>query len=334
MQGMPVLAAWLAAHLAVGFAGTWLAWRYALRRKLFDEPGARRSHAVATPRGGGISIVASMLVAIALVPVLADPGGALPFAGIAAGLLLVASVGWIDDHRALSPWWRLVVHAVAAALLAWAVSALGGGAAQAVAAFVAALVLVNVWNFMDGIDGLASSQAAIAALGYALFAGDGVVFWLGLALVAAICGFLPFNVPKARIFLGDVGSGSLGYALAVLASLCMPAFDGDPVRMAALALPLSVFLIDASLTLGCRILRREKWWEPHVQHAYQGLARRVGSHMPVTLAYGVATILPVLALLASRSFSAPVLLAIIGAVFVAGGAAWAGLRKRDPGFNP
>lgn len=330
---MPAIAAWLAVHFAVGLAGTWLAWRYALHRKLFDEPGARRSHAVATPRGGGISIVASMLIALVAL-VLAVPGQALPIASAGMGLVLVAAAGWIDDHRALSPWLRLVAHVVAAALLACAVSMLGGGGVQVAAAFVAAVVLVNVWNFMDGIDGLASTQAALVALGYALFAGEGTVFWLGLGLAAATCGFLPFNVPKARIFLGDAGSGSLGYALAVLGALALPAFDGDPLRALALALPLFVFLIDTSLTLGCRILRRERWWEPHVQHTYQGLARRAGRHMPVTLGYGAATSVLVLALLASRSFSAPVLLAIIGAASMAGGAAWAWLRRRDPGFNP
>src|SRR5690606_7066558 len=112
--------------------------------------------------------------------------------------------------------------------------------------------------------------------------------------------------------------------------LALPAFDDAPARVLALLLPLSVFLIDTSLTLGCRILRKEKWWEPHVQHAYQRWARGIGRHMPVTLAYGAMTAMLVLALLASRSFSAPVTLAIIGAALAIEGAIWAGLRMRGP----
>ena len=83
-------------------------------------------------------------------------------------------------------------------------------------AFASALVLVNVWNFMDGIDGLAAMQALVVAVAWAMLAGAGPVWWLGLALAAGSLGFLPFNFPRARIFLGDVGSGALGYGLAML----------------------------------------------------------------------------------------------------------------------
>lgn len=280
-------AALFAGALAGGVAITWLALRYAQRRGLLDEPGERRSHTVATPRGGGVSIAFVLLAAI-LVLGWASPGLRPVLQAGALGLVLVATVGWIDDHRALSARVRLLAHTVSAAMLAAALLATGHGPLPAAIAFVAVLVLVNVWNFMDGIDGLAASQAAIAAVGYALVAGMGTpTGLLALALAGACCGFLPFNFPRARIFMGDVGSGTLGQGLALLLVLVMidPA---NPVAAPAwplLLLPLATFLVDASLTLGRRILRRESWWQAHVQHAYQVWSRTLGRHAPVTLAY-------------------------------------------------
>lgn len=324
---MPTL--WLALHFAIGLAGTWLALRYAQRRRLFDQPGERRSHAVATPRGGGISLVASLLVAIILLALAVDAprSQAAVLLPVGAGLAAVAGIGWADDHRPLSPWWRLVVHVAAAGCLAWAVRASGGGTWFMLLAFVAAVVLVNVWNFMDGIDGIASSQAAIVALGYALSAREGVPFWLGTALAAAACGFLPFNVPRARIFLGDVGSGALGYAIATLLAFAAIGHGQRDLGWLALLLPLSPFLVDASLTLAARMLRGERWWEPHVQHAYQRWARSGGSHLRVTAAYALAALACMLLMFHARSSSAPVQLGMIGMVWLAGGMVWRHFRR-------
>ena len=292
-------AAWFPGALATSAAVTWLALRYARRRGLMDQPGERRSHAVATPRGGGISITVVLLAAILAMGWLYEDLRPVLQAG-ALGLVLVATVGWIDDHRPLSARIRLLAHALAAAMLAAALLVSGHGLLPAAIALGAVLVLVNVWNFMDGIDGLAASQAAIAALGYALLGGTGTPAWaLGLALAGACCGFLPFNFPRARIFLGDVGSGTLGHALALLVVLALvaPAEPLAPAGWLLLVLPLAAFLVDATLTLGRRVLRREAWWEPHVQHAYQVWSRILGRHAPVTLLYAgwsmVATVLMV-----------------------------------------
>jgi UDP-N-acetylmuramyl pentapeptide phosphotransferase/UDP-N-acetylglucosamine-1-phosphate transferase len=313
------LAAWAVASFAIALAGTWLARRYALRAALLDHPGERRSHAVATPRGGGIAIVvavATMFVALCL----GDGDARAVLAPVALGWLLVAGIGWLDDHRPLSPAPRLGVHAVAAALLAWGLHAGGAGPGVAAAGFVLALALVNVWNFMDGIDGLAASQALVAAVAYALFAGAGPVLWLGVVLAAACAGFLPFNLPRARIFLGDVGSGALGYLLAVLAALCLPATGWAGASL--LALPLLAFGVDASLTLARRILRGERWWEPHVQHAYQSQARRRG-HGPVTAGYlGFALGASALMLAAKDASPAAMMCATAIAAALACGAWW------------
>jgi UDP-N-acetylmuramyl pentapeptide phosphotransferase/UDP-N-acetylglucosamine-1-phosphate transferase len=306
------LLGWIAIYFMIGLAGTWIARRYAMHHRLLDEPGERRSHAVATPRGGGISVVAALLLAfLALATWRTDRSVLLLASG--SGLLLVATVGWIDDHRPLSAPLRLLVHAAAAGILAVAVYQENGSLTGACIVFAVALILVNVWNFMDGIDGLAASQAVIVALGYALCMVDQVAFAAALALAAATCGFLPFNFPKARIFLGDVGSGSLGFGLATLLALEVAAKPSPPSMVQFVFLvPLSAFMIDASLTLMKRIVRGERWWTAHVEHAYQRWAARSQGHVVVTTAYAIWTAMGVGLMLSVQWLSA---LAIMTSVF-------------------
>lgn len=270
---------WWLLHAALAVVGTGLARRYALARRLLDQPGARRSHSTATPRGGGIAIVVALLVA-ALALAIRDPQQRTLMVAFAVGLVLVAGIGMVDDHRPLSPWLRLCVHALAAAVFAAALVLAGGGAAMAIVAFVTIVALTNIWNFMDGIDGIAASQAMLLGLVLTMVAGGS---WglLGAALAAACLGFLPWNFPWARIFLGDVGSGAIGFAIAAVSAVAT-ARQG-PIAL-LLLLPLSAFLIDAGLTLSRRFLRGEPWWTAHTQHAYQVWARRVG-HRRVTLAF-------------------------------------------------
>ena len=323
MFGESGLPGWISLHLLIACTGTWLARRYALHRRLLDQPGDRRSHQVATPRGGGIAIVVASLFAIGWLIVRAH--ASLPFFGAAAiGLLLVAGIGWIDDHRPLSAGSRLLVHGIAAAILAYGVLAQGGSTSLAVVAFCVALVLVNVWNFMDGIDGLAASQAALVALGYAAYSMSGPLAWLALALSAACAGFLPFNLPRARIFLGDVGSGALGFALAILlVGLAGQQGTASPV----LLLPLSAFLIDATLTLTTRMFRGERWWQAHVQHAYQQWAQRTGRHGVVTAAYAGWTLAAVAIMLLTRTAGLAMITAIVVAWYAVGSIAWLRLRQ-------
>lgn len=280
---------WIAIYAALGAAGTWLARVYALRSKMIDEPGERRSHDVATPRGGGIAIVAALLIAVVVVGI-RFPAQAPLVLAFGIGLSLVAAIGWVDDHRPLSPWLRLGVHALAAALLAFALWRADAPYWLVLAGFVLALGLTNVWNFMDGINGLAASQTALVALALVWF-GGAAWGWLALALLAASLGFLPFNFPKARIFMGDVGSGAIGYAVAGLIVLAANASRPWPAMvLGLLMIPLAAFMIDSSLTLIRRVARGERWWTPHTQHAYQVWARRIG-HGRVTLAYAIFTAL-------------------------------------------
>ena len=320
---MPVLLSWMLLHFAVAAAGTGLAIRYARRRNLLDQPGERRSHAKATPRGGGIAIVLAVLLGITWLAV-QQPEHAVPLVSCAFGLILVAGIGWVDDHAALPAWPRLLVQAVAASMAAWAIHRTTSVMSDAFFAFCLVMVMVNVWNFMDGIDGLAASQAALAAGGLALVPGMGPWTWLGAGLFAATAGFLPFNFPKARVFLGDVGSGALGYLLALL---LLAAFMGHRSQWLLLLLPVSVFLIDAGFTLAMRMLRRERWWEPHVQHAYQSWSRRRGSHVPVTMAYAVSGLFAVVLMLFALRSPQPLLDWVCWAWCGALVLAWVRLRR-------
>lgn len=332
MAGPVVLVAWLMASFALGAALTALARAYALRRRLIDHPGERRSHAAATPRGGGLSIVLVLLLACGAMT-LWWPGQAGAIGLAALGLALVAGIGWVDDHRPLSAGLRLAVHGIAGALLAAAVRLAGGNVADQILAFAAAVVLTNVWNFMDGINGLAAGQAMLVAAAYALMAGQGPVFWLGLALAAAAAGFLPFNFPRARIFLGDVGSGALGYALAGL--YAGATLGGSPATRLLLLLPLLPFLLDASLTLLSRMVRGEAWWTAHVEHSYQHWARRSG-HVRVSLAYAGAALLVIALMFGARSLGGAGIMFMYVMLLPAGGLSWWKLRKHriDKGLSP
>ena len=276
---------WVALFFVIAAIATWLARAYALQRNLLDHPGERRSHGTATPRGGGISIVLVLVIA-ALALAMRDPSHALLWVGFVAGLLVVAGIGWWDDHRPLPAGLRLGFHAVAATMLAVVVLITHGDAWLAIATFFAAVILTNVWNFMDGINGLAASQAALVAAGFAAVMFGSTWGWLGWALVAACLGFLPFNFPRARVFLGDVGSSALGFAIA---ALLVTAVAEETITWPLAVVPISAFMVDAGLTLGRRVLRGERWWTAHAQHAYQRWARGAGSHVPVTLGYAAWT---------------------------------------------
>jgi len=282
---------------------TFQARRYALKRQIVDLPDdQRRSHQHPTPRGGGISVVIVLLLSLTAFAI-CSPETRAPALLSAAGLALVAGIGWWDDHRPIPAHWRFAVHILATLGLGTAVHLAGGGWVAVILGCGGALVLINVWNFMDGIDGIATSQALIAAIGYALLDAPGAL--LGWILAAALAGFLPFNFPKAKIFLGDVGSGAIGYALAILIAMNLV---HPPPQPELLLLPISVFMTDASLTLLRRMARGEPWWQAHVQHAYQRWAKGKGSHIPVTLAYALASGIATGLMFSGDYFTRPIIL--------------------------
>jgi UDP-N-acetylmuramyl pentapeptide phosphotransferase/UDP-N-acetylglucosamine-1-phosphate transferase len=316
-----LLAACAAGALGLSAGGTAWAIAYARRRGMLDQPGERRSHALATPRGGGIGIVIAMLLAMCMLGWWRDDPS---WWSMAAGLLLVAGVGWWDDHRPLPIWVRLGAHLVAAMALAWCMHLQGAGLPAVLAALMLVPALVNAWNFMDGIDGLASSQALLCAAGLACLVAGPWQF-IGIALAAACCGFLPFNLPPARIFLGDVGSGALGYAMAAMLAGGMATLPAATWPL--LFLPPMAMLGDSALTLGWRMATGQAWWLPHVQHLFQHCSRRWG-HARVTTAYAVWTFVAIGIMLCAQGIPMPGALLVVTVMALLWLLAWARMHPR------
>ncbi|WP_431144829.1 MraY family glycosyltransferase [Pseudomonas alvandae] len=295
--------------LAVGILSFFLTWvlrHYALSRSLIDVPNARSSHSAPTPRGGGVSIVLSFLVAILFLgeDVLAE-NFVIAFLGAGAG---VAILGFLDDHGHVAARWRLLGHFTAAA---WALFWLNGMPAIDVANNTVSLGwlghvlavfylvwMLNLYNFMDGIDGIAGIEAICACLSASLLswlAGfDGLLF-APMLLAAAVAGFLYWNFPPARIFMGDAGSGFVGITLGLLS---MQAAWFSPKLFWVWLILLGVFIVDATVTLIRRLLRGDKVYEAHRSHAYQFASRQYRRHLPVTLmvaAINLVWLLPVAA---------------------------------------
>ena len=267
--------------VALVLAGAWR--RHALRRQWLDLPGDRRLHEAPTPRGGGIAIAAVLLAA--------TPGLGEGAALVAVGLLVTAGAGLIDDLRPLPALPKLGLQAVGALplALAWPLApGLLGGVGAVAAAWMLVMVMVNFWNFMDGSNGMAASQGLLVGLAVLLVAGaDAPAGWLGVAVVAGCLGFLPYNLPVARLFLGDVGSFALGYAVAAM--LLMAGGRGSDPAWYLLLLP-SAVLADAGLTLLGRLLRRRKVWLAHREHLYQRAVLHGWSHLGICAAYAAWTV--------------------------------------------
>lgn len=286
-------------------AMTWSVRWYALRRNLLDIPNQRSSHTAPTPRGGGVAIVLGLLLAL---PVLFSMGliASSAFWSLSGAGLLVALIGFCDDHAHIAARWRLLAHFIAAI---WAVVCLGGVPPLTVAGavvewgFLGSLIAVvylvwmlNLYNFMDGIDGIAGLEAITVCLsGALLYALQGyrAEAILPMALAVAAAGFLIWNLPPARIFMGDAGSGFLGITLGLLS---LQAAWVSPSLFWAWFILLGVFISDATVTLLRRMLRGERVYEAHCSHAYQHVSRKMGRHLPVTLcvaAINVFWLLPI-----------------------------------------
>ena len=288
---------------------TWLSIGYARRRKLLDLPGQRRSHSAPTPRGGGLGIVVAVIAGLVALAWLA-PALGLP-ARLIVAVSLVAAVGWIDDHRPLPAWSRLLVHCIAvlvwlAPLIMAVVIAPPQQPVDTTTLQTAGILLllgfacvwsINLHNFMDGIDGLLALQSMFVLVVLAVLclrdteSAHSLQFGLW---TAAIGGFALFNFPRARVFMGDIGSGSVGLliAVAVIWQLATP-----QVAAASGIIAVSAFVADASCTLLSRMLRGRHWYSAHREHLYQWMTRAGMSHAGVVAAYmawNLLIVLPVL----------------------------------------
>jgi UDP-N-acetylmuramyl pentapeptide phosphotransferase/UDP-N-acetylglucosamine-1-phosphate transferase len=260
-----------------------------LRLRLLDKPGERSSHSVPTPRTGGLAIIVGAMAGILLCS-----SASVPFL-LAVGLgMLVAIISLLDDVITIPSLPRLAVHLLVAGGTIWLVNLaphdLGLpymhldmpwwlGIALATLFTVG---YINFFNFMDGINGIAACQAIIGGLTLAVLlalsgAANSIV--AAAAIAGAAMGFLPHNFPKARMFMGDVGSTTLGFVLAMLTLVGGAKLDKPWV---AFMMPLGVFIYDAGFTLIKRISRRENFLKPHREHHYQLLIRCGWSHARVT----------------------------------------------------
>ena len=307
----------IATALVVALVGGWVYLRVAPRRAL-DIPNARSSHTRPVPRGGGLVIVAGFLAGLGVW--LLSGGSLSPRAlGLLVGALLVAAISFVDDLHSLPATPRLLTHLAGAAIL----TALGvneASPALVVLAFMYVVVFTNVYNFMDGIDGLAATQAVIggAALCLAGFVvGNPVVSVIGGLIAAAALGFVAYNLPPARLFMGDVGSTFLGFSFAGLSLLANIGVGGNRLPIAFSVVVFAPFLFDSLVTLSRRVLRGERWYAAHRSHYYQRLVRCGLSHGQVTMLYGGLAVLSAAAALFGLYVPDPLRIVLAAVPYVA-----------------
>lgn len=311
-----LLASFLISFLLTGYMR-----HYALKKNIIDNPNERSSHTIPTPRGGGVSIVITFLSFIVLLMFTQH-------LAISTGLILLCSgfgiavLGFLDDHGHINSMLRLAIHFIIAIAV---VFALGGFSEVALfngtlhlgwfANIIAVLFLVwllNLYNFMDGINGIASVEAITTIISlatiYLLFSSS-LSIELLLILAASVFGFLLWNFPKARIFMGDAGSGFLGMTLGVLALMALKV---DAALFCSWIICLGVFVVDATFTLIRRVTNGHKMYDAHRSHAYQ-YASRLYSHTTVTISVLLINLcwLAPVAYLASQRILIPEVLLLI-----------------------
>lgn len=258
---------------------------------ILDHPNERSLHDRPVPRGGGLAILIAIIVCGTATALLHPARG---LGWITSGMLTVAGVSFLDDHYPVPPIYRFLAHVAAAAVILY-----GGFFLQRLeipgaiwhwshitgAVFAALFIvwMINLYNFMDGMDGFAGGMALF---GFGTFgvmgwmAGHGIFVVISLIIAAATAGFLVFNFPPARIFMGDIGSSTLGLLAATLS--LWGARDGVfPLWIAALVF--SPFIVDATVTLIRRLLRHEKIWQAHKTHYYQRLVQSGWGHRKTVL---------------------------------------------------
>ncbi len=315
----------------LAFAMTYFMRAYALKKNIIDNPNERSSHSIPTPRGGGAAVVCSYLVALAVLIYSQQLTVHIGLTLMVAGFV-IALLGFLDDHGHINSMLRLAIHFLVAI---GAVISLGGFTEVTIfngvqlgfiANIVAVLFLVwllNLYNFMDGINGIASVEAitttaSMAMLYYLLnISLNSDLLWL---LAACVFGFLLWNFPKAKIFMGDACSGFLGLTLGILALI---ALKENLALFCAWIICLGVFVVDATYTLIKRVLSGYKMYDAHRSHSYQILSRKWGSHTPVTLAVAAINLLwlfPIAYITTTQQWAYPefaVLIAYLPLIFLA-----------------
>ena len=320
-----VNAGWLAPLVAFFICGlSLLVLMQRANRLPMDHPNARSLHATPTPRIGGIGVVVAIFISFVLI----QSHVLLPFI---LGVSVLAAISLLDDYKNLPALWRLLAHVLVAVVYVLSFSGLQGSGL--LVAILAIVWMTNLYNFMDGADGLAGGMAVIGfgALAIAAWgAGDQEVAIFCAAIASAALAFLFFNFPPAKIFMGDTGSIPLGFLAASIGVY------GTSQNYWPALFPLMIFspfILDASVTLVKRALRSEKIWRAHREHYYQRLVRMGWSHRKMTLAsYALMLLCAVLGLTyLQQPESATLLIALwlscfVG-IFIAVDRRWARLKN-------
>jgi UDP-N-acetylmuramyl pentapeptide phosphotransferase/UDP-N-acetylglucosamine-1-phosphate transferase len=266
------VSAFLFATMGTGFIA------FVLRQTdVMDEPNERSNHDIPTPRGGGIAVLSS-IIAFLIVSGVSSP--------IIYALLALGIISFLDDIRGVSILWRFAIQI---ATVAWLIhdsnllvfQGLLPQELDNIATGIIWLWFINAYNFMDGIDGITGSQTVGICLGLAVCSQlitdfpNGLLFDLGI-VGAAVFGFLLWNWHPAKIFIGDVGSITLGF----IVGLMLLKLANLGYWPAALLLP-AYYVIDASLTLFKQVITGKKFWQAHSEHAYQQAARAGKTHSQI-----------------------------------------------------
>lgn len=337
------------ACLAASAWGVRLSIRLAHRTGVLDVPNVRSSHAVPTPRMGGVPMAASVLFAFGCWSFLSEAGGSFPdsLPGAILFALAMSALGFWDDLSGLSPLFRFLVQLICAGAILWGSARLfpaipiGTAALPPALGVVAGSIwvvwLLNLYNFMDGIDGLAGGEAFLAACFFALvFVHHGETGWAAanLFVASAAMGFLLHNWPPARVFMGDAGSAFLGAFFgiqSVLAALT------TRVPFPVLVLPFANFILDTTATLIRRMAHGEKWYRAHRSHCYQKMTTLGMSHRTVTVLELLAVVVSCAAAWIYMD-SGPVgriaIVTVLVAAFVAAGAIVSRKEKEQESKNP
>jgi UDP-N-acetylmuramyl pentapeptide phosphotransferase/UDP-N-acetylglucosamine-1-phosphate transferase len=318
-----------AAALAVAFLTfAWIGLMTRLQAAT-DEPKHRGLHAVRTPRAAGLPLYLGWVLALVFAFGFFGPAMPRPLTWVLAVSGLFMALGLLDDFRPLPALPKLLLQLAFAGLAlgrAWpGVPALAP--AEAMLAALAMIAFVNYWNFMDGSNGMVGWQSLLVAIAVALWPGQAP--WVraaGLALAAACVGFLPFNFPRARVFLGDAGSLALGAALFLLLLLSWRRGVMAWWQVLLLCTPM---LLDPTLTLARRVWRGRKFWRAHREHLFQYAVRVGYSHAEVAIVYVVATAVCWLLALAPMGMHADTVgIGLLALAWAAAAFAYLGLRRR------
>ena len=288
------------ATIAISFVLTHLVRKTAIKRNKFDIPNERSSHQNPTPRGGGVAVVAAFVFGLLALLIRGDIASESFYAIVLPGIL-VAAIGYLDDlGRVTAARLRLIGHFVAAVIAVYILDGLPPMPVFAetldiglVGNIIAVLFLVwmlNLFNFMDGIDSITGVEALTSCLILTIFLinkSETELWQVPALLCAAVIGFLYFNWPPARIFLGDIGSGFIGFTIGTISLVIA---RSQPLITWAVIILLGVFIVDATVTLIRRLIDKQRISTAHRSHAFQHLANSADRHLKVSLSIAAVNI--------------------------------------------